>query len=52
VNLTIPTRYTHSHNGIINRGDFDHTVDLVTALVQKLDAAEVARLRNFAPASQ
>ncbi|MFZ0639732.1 MAG: M42 family metallopeptidase [Candidatus Acidiferrales bacterium] len=51
VNLVVPTRYTHSHNGIINRGDFDHMVDLVTALLQKLDAAEVARLRNFAPAS-
>jgi putative aminopeptidase FrvX len=52
VNLTIPTRYTHSHNSIINRGDFDHMVDLVTAMLQKLDAAEVARLRNFAPSSQ
>jgi putative aminopeptidase FrvX len=51
VNLTIPTRYTHSHNGIINRGDFDRTVDLVTALLQHLDAAEVARIRSFAPAS-
>ncbi|MGC1107360.1 MAG: M42 family metallopeptidase, partial [Candidatus Acidiferrales bacterium] len=49
VNLVVPTRYTHSHNGIINRGDFDHMVDLVTALLQKLDASEVARLRNFAP---
>lgn len=52
VNLTIPTRYTHSHNGIINRGDFDHMVDLVTAMLQKLDASEVARLRSFAPFSQ
>lgn len=52
VNLVVPTRYTHSHNGIINRGDFDHMVDLVTALVQKLDAAEVAKLRSFAPSSQ
>jgi putative aminopeptidase FrvX len=49
VNLTIPTRYTHSHNGIINRGDFDRTVDLVTALLQHLDAAEAAKLRSFAP---
>jgi putative aminopeptidase FrvX len=49
VNLVIPTRYTHSHNGIINRGDFDHMVDLVTALIKKLDAGEVAQLRNFAP---
>ncbi len=49
VNLVVPTRYTHAHNGIINRGDFDRMVDLVTALIKRLDAAEVARLRNFAP---
>lgn len=49
VNLVVPTRYTHAHNGIINRADYDHMVDLVTALIQKLDAAEVARLRSFAP---
>jgi putative aminopeptidase FrvX len=50
VNLVVPTRYTHSHNGIINRDDFDHMVDLVTALIESLDANEVARLRSFAPA--
>jgi endoglucanase len=50
INIVVPTRYTHSHNGIINRGDFDHTVDLITAVVQSLDAATVARLRDFTPA--
>lgn len=50
VNLVVPTRYTHSHNGIINRGDFDRMVDLVTALIESLDAGEVARIRSFAPA--
>lgn len=49
VNLVVPTRYTHAHNGIVNRADFDRTVDLLTAIVQKLDTATVARLRNFAP---
>ena len=49
INLVVPSRYTHAHNGIINRADFDRMVDLVTALIQKLDAAEVARLRSFAP---
>ncbi len=52
VNLVVPTRYTHSHNGILNRGDFDHMVDLVTALIEKLDAGTVANLRNFAPSSE
>jgi len=50
INLVVPTRYTHSHNGIINRADFDRTVDLVAALVSKLDGTRVAHLRDFAPA--
>ena len=49
VNLVVPARYTHAHNGIIDRADFDRTVDLVVALVKRLDAATVARLRDFTP---
>ena len=49
VNLVAPVRYTHAHNGILNRRDFDQTVDLVVALLQRLDAATVARLRDFRP---
>ena len=47
INIVIPTRYTHAHNGMIDRSDFDRTVDLMVALAQKLDAATVARLRSF-----
>ncbi|WP_375382709.1 M42 family metallopeptidase [uncultured Sphingomonas sp.] len=50
VNLVVAARYTHAHNGIIDRADFDRTVDLVVALIRRLDAGEVARLRSFAPA--
>ena len=50
VNLVVPVRYTHSHNGIVNRHDFDQTVDLVVALLQSLDATTVERMRDFAPA--
>jgi putative aminopeptidase FrvX len=50
VNLVVPARYTHAHNGIIDRKDFDGMVDLVVALVGRLDAAEVKRLRDFTPA--
>lgn len=49
VNLVVPARYTHAHNGIIDRSDFDQTVDLVVALIRRLDASEVARLRDFSP---
>jgi putative aminopeptidase FrvX len=49
VNLVVPVRYTHSHNGIMNRGDFDKMVELLVTLLQKLDAKTVANLRDFAP---
>ena len=48
VNLVIPTRYTHAHNGIINRRDFDQMVDLVVAILERLDARTVADMRSFA----
>ena len=49
VNLVVPVRYTHAHNGIMNRGDFDKMVDLVVATLQSLDAKTVAALRDFTP---
>lgn len=52
VNLVVPARYTHAHNGIIDRADFDGMVDLVVALIKRLDAATVARLRDFTPGSK
>ena len=50
INLVVPVRYTHAHNGIVNRGDFDQMVELVVAMLIKMDAATVAALRDFAPA--
>lgn len=49
VNLVVPARYTHAHNGVIDRADFDRMVDLVVALIGRLDAATVADLRDFTP---
>jgi len=49
VNLVVPIRYTHSHNGIMNRKDFDQMVDLLVAMLQKLDAVTVEKVRDFAP---
>jgi len=45
--LLVPVRYTHAHNGVMNRRDFDQTVDLLVALLQKLDAAAVQSIRDF-----
>lgn len=50
VNLVVPVRYTHAHNGIVNRRDFDRTVDLVVELLVRMDAKTVEGLRDFAPA--
>ncbi len=50
INLVVPVRYTHSHNGIVNRQDFDQAVELLTAMLVQMDAKTVAQLRDFAPA--
>jgi len=52
VNLVVPARYTHAHNGIIDRADFDRMVDLVVVLIGKLDAKTVADLRDFTPGKE
>jgi putative aminopeptidase FrvX len=49
VNLVVPIRYTHAHNGIMNRRDFDQMVELLVGLLQKLDAATVDKIRDFTP---
>ena len=46
--LGVPTRHIHSHNAVIRRDDFDHTAELVTALVQGLDKETVAALTSSA----
>jgi endoglucanase len=51
LNIVVPVRYTHSHNGIVNRKDFDRTVDLMVDLLQHLDAKTVATIRDFTPTS-
>jgi putative aminopeptidase FrvX len=47
--LLVPTRSTHTHNGVIDRADFERTVDLLVALLQRLDAATVAKIKSFDP---
>lgn len=52
LNFVVPVRYTHAHNGIVNRGDFDKMVDLMVAVLQSLDAHEVQTIRDFSPEGQ
>jgi endoglucanase len=49
INMVVPIRYTHSHNGIMNRRDFDQMVDLLVAILQRLDGPTVAKIRDFTP---
>jgi len=44
--LGVPARHIHSHGGIVHRDDVEQAIALVTALVQRLDAETVARLRS------
>ncbi len=49
VNIVTPVRYTHAHNGVVNRVDFDRTVDLLVSLLQHLDQPTVEHIRDFTP---
>jgi len=42
--IGVPTRHIHSHAGILHRDDYDRTVQLITAVVKKLDAETVEGL--------
>ena len=46
--LGVPTRHIHSHNAIIHRNDFDNTVKLLKAVVQRLDKKKVDEIKSFA----
>ena len=47
VNMTVPTRYLHSHTGIIDRRDFEGAVELLVAVLTRLDAQTIAELSSF-----
>lgn len=37
----VPARHIHSHGAIIHRDDYDRAIQLITAVVAKLDQATV-----------
>ena len=47
VNITVPTRYLHSHTGIIQRSDFDLAVELLIQVLRRLDRATAGELASF-----
>ena len=42
--LSVPTRYIHSHNGIIHRQDYEAAVQLVLELLKSLDHKKIQEL--------
>ncbi|WP_369700014.1 M42 family metallopeptidase [Bacillus sp. AFS041924] len=42
--ITIPTRYIHSHAGILHRDDYENTVKLIVEVIKRLDRDTVERL--------
>lgn len=42
----VPTRYIHSHSGIIHRDDFDAVVSLMTEVVMRLDRSTVEAIKG------
>ena len=42
--IGVPTRHIHSHSAIMHRDDYDQALDLLVALVKKLDKATVENL--------
>lgn len=49
VNMTVPTRYLHSHTGIIQRTDFDQAVELLIQILRRLDRETVREIASFDP---
>lgn len=46
VYIGVPTRYIHSHSGIIHIQDYENTLKLLIEVVRKLDARQVARFHR------
>jgi putative aminopeptidase FrvX len=44
VSIAIPTRYLHSHTGVIHYDDYQNTIKLVHAVIKKLDTKKVNEL--------
>jgi endoglucanase len=44
--ICVPSRYIHSHSSILDRRDYDAALQLLVAVVRRLDAQTVARIRG------
>jgi putative aminopeptidase FrvX len=44
--IGVPTRYIHSHTGVINIQDYYKAIELTSAIVAKLDEETVASIKK------
>ncbi len=47
ISLSVPARYMHNHNSVIDRKDLDRAVDLMVRLLVRMDAKTVAEISRF-----
>ena len=47
INVTVPTRYLHSHTGVIHRDDVEGAIQLMVELVRRLDDMTVEKIKQF-----
>jgi putative aminopeptidase FrvX len=47
INFSVPTRYLHSHNSVIDRADLDHAVNLLVKILLGLDEKTVTEISRF-----
>lgn len=45
--IGIPTRYIHTHAGIINLDDYEYIIDLLVKLIMRLDEKTVEEIKNY-----
>ena len=45
--IGVPARYIHSHNAIVNLQDYEHTIQLMVAVIKALNAKTVGRFCDF-----
>ena len=47
INITVPTRYLHSHNSLISIKDVEKAIGLVRLCLLQLDLEKIENLKNF-----
>lgn len=47
INITVPTRYLHSHNSLISMKDVKKAIELVCQCILRLDLEKIKNLKSF-----